>query len=83
MQKLYLADEIKGHGLSYFLIDTLEKEALKMGYEKMYLETHSNLQAAIYVYEKSGYVELQRPEFVMHDTMDKFYLKNLKNDKIK
>lgn len=83
LQKLYLADEVKGHGLSYFLIDTLEKEALKMGYDKMYLETHSNLQAAIYVYEKSGYIELQRPEFVMHDTMDKFYLKNLKNDKIK
>lgn len=78
LQKLYLADEIKGHGLGYFLIDLLEKEALKMGYDKMYLETHTNLQTAIHVYEKAGYEEIPRPEFVMHGTMNKFYLKPLK-----
>lgn len=78
LQKLYLADEVKGHGLGYFLIDLLEKEALKMGYDKMYLETHTNLQTAIHVYEKAGYLDIPRPEFVMHGTMNKFYLKNLK-----
>ena len=78
LQKLYLADEAKGHGFGYFLIDILEKEALKMGYDKMYLETHTNLQTAIHVYEKAGYVEIPRPETVMHGTMNKFYLKNLK-----
>lgn len=78
LQKLYLADEVKGHGLGYFLIDLLEKEALRMGYDKMYLETHTNLQTAIHVYEKAGYEEIPRPEFVMHGTMNKFYLKPLK-----
>lgn len=78
LQKLYLADEVKGHGLGYFLIDLLEKEALRMGYDKMYLETHTNLQTAIHVYEKAGYEEIPRPEFVMHGTMNKFYLKSLK-----
>ncbi len=78
LQKLYLADEVKGRGLGYFLIDVLEKEALKMGYSKMYLETHTNLQTAIHVYKKAGYVEIPRPEFVMHGTMNKFYLKDLK-----
>lgn len=77
LQKLYLADEVKGHGLGYFLIDLLEKEALKMGYDKMYLETHTNLQTAIHVYEKAGYLEIPRPEFVMHNTMNKFYIKDL------
>ncbi|MEE0981592.1 MAG: GNAT family N-acetyltransferase [Acutalibacteraceae bacterium] len=77
LQKLYLADEAKGHGLGYFLIDLLEKEAVKMGYRKMYLETHTNLQTAIHVYEKAGYLEISRPEFVMHNTMNKFYIKDL------
>lgn len=77
MQKLYLADEAKGHGLGYFLIDLIEKEAEKMGYRKMYLETHTNLQTAIHVYEKAGYLEIPRPEFVMHNTMNKFYIKDL------
>lgn len=77
LQKLYLADEAKGHGLGYFLIDLLEKEAVKMGYRKMYLETHTNLQTAIHVYEKAGYLEIPRPEFVMHNTMNKFYIKEL------
>lgn len=77
LQKLYLADEVKGYGLGYFLIDILEKEAIKMGYRKMYLETHTNLQPAIHIYEKSGYSEIPRPEFVMHGTMNKFYLKDL------
>lgn len=77
LQKLYLADEVKGRGLGYFLIDLLEKEALKMGYDKIYLETHTNLQTAIHVYEKAGYLEIPRPEFVMHNTMNKFYIKEL------
>ena len=77
LQKLYLADEVKGHGLGYFLIDLIEKEALKMGYSRMYLETHTNLQTAIHVYEKAGYLEIPRPEFVMHNTMNKFYIKDL------
>ncbi|MBP3442164.1 MAG: GNAT family N-acetyltransferase [Clostridia bacterium] len=77
LQKLYLADEVKGRGLGYALIDLLEKEALEMGYSKMYLETHTNLQTAIHVYEKAGYIEIPRPESVMHGTMNKFYLKNL------
>ena len=77
LQKLYLADEAKGHGLVYFLIDLIEKEAEKMGYRKMYLETHTTLQTAIHVYEKAGYLEIPRPEFVMHNTMNKFYIKEL------
>jgi putative acetyltransferase len=67
------------HEVEYvnFLIDLLEKEAVKMGYRKMYLETHTNLQTAIHVYEKAGYLEIPRPEFVMHNTMNKFYIKEL------
>ena len=77
LQKLYLADAQKGRGLSYLLIDRIEQEAIKRGYRKMYLETHTNLQAAIHVYEKSGYQRIRKPEAVVHQTMDTFFLKNL------
>ena len=77
LQKIYLADEIKGNGYSYYLIDLIEK-TVAVTFDKMYLETHTNLQTAIHVYEKAGYTEIPRPDFVMHDTMNKFYLKNLK-----
>ena len=35
--------------------------ARQMGYERMYLETHTNLAAAIHVYVRAGYQEIHRP----------------------
>ncbi|SCZ77996.1 putative acetyltransferase [Pseudobutyrivibrio xylanivorans] len=39
------------------------------GYKVSYLETHDNLQAAIHIYEKKGYVEIERPREVVHSSM--------------
>lgn len=77
MQKLYLSDEAKGRGLGYMLVSHLEKIALEWGYDKIYLETHSNLVSAIRLYEIMGYQEIERPDFVIHTSMDRFYLKRL------
>ncbi len=77
LQKLYLDDSVKGRGLGYRLIEQVEGAARALGYERMYLETHTNLQAAIHIYEKSGYVEIDKPEAVVHATMNRFYLKEL------
>lgn len=77
LQKLYLTDVAKGSGLSYKLIDLIEDTARNMGYKKMYLETHDNLATAIHVYEKCGYKEIERPEAVVHSSMNRFYLKEL------
>ena len=77
LQKLYLTDKVKGSGLSYKLMDLIEKTARDMGYKQMYLETHDNLAAAIHVYEKCGYKEIDRPEAVVHSSMNRFYLKEL------
>lgn len=77
LQKLYLADPVKGRGLGYALIRLVEDEARALGYRGVYLETHTNLAAAIHVYERSGYREIPRPEGVVHSTMNKFYLKPL------
>ena len=77
LQKLYLADSVKGQGLGYSLLAFAEEQARGMGYQRIYLETHTNLQAAMHLYEKCGYQLIPRPEAVVHSTMDRFYLKEL------
>lgn len=77
LQKLYLDDRVKGRGLGYRLMERIEHEARRLGYRRIYLETHTNLQAALHLYEKTGYREIERPPFVVHSTMNRFYLKDL------
>ena len=77
LQKLYLADEVKGAGLSYKLISLVEDKAKELGYKRIYLETHDNLAAAIHVYERAGFKEIEKPEAVVHSTMNRFFLKEL------
>ena len=77
LQKLYLADQAKGAGLGYALIARIEDKARELGYRRLYLETHTNLRAAIHEYEKSGYHQIPRPAEAVHGTMDRFYIKEL------
>ena len=77
IQKLYLTDAAKGKGLGTMLMQTAEKFAKDKNYKKLYLETHSNLKAAIRLYERLGFKETDRPTFVLHSTMDRFYIKDI------
>ena len=77
LQKLYLCDSVKGKGLSYDLMDRVERAALELGYRRIYLETHNKLATAIHLYEKCGYKEIERPAGVIHSTMDRFFMKEL------
>lgn len=77
LQKLYLIDAAKGKGISKYLVRAVEDHARKAGYKMIYLETHTNLEIAIRLYEKVGYRQIDRPGSVQHDTMDRFYLKEL------
>lgn len=77
LQKLYLADSVKGCGLGYRLISFIENKMTEKGYKASYLETHSNLAAAIHIYEKSGYSKIERPKEIVHSAMDNFYYKKL------
>ncbi len=77
LQKIYLDDSVKGKGLSYYLIEFIEERMREAGVKNSYLETHTNLEAAIYVYEKLGYKRIDRPANVGHSTMDHFYIKEL------
>ena len=80
LQKLYLADEVKGTGLSYRLISMIEDKARELGYRRIYLETHDNLEAAIHVYEKTGYKEIDKPAGIVHATMNRFFIKELERE---
>lgn len=77
IQKLYLVDEVKGKGLGRTLLAKAEFFAQELGYQKLYLETHTNLQAAIRLYEKNGFYLIEKPDCVLHGTMNRFYMKNL------
>lgn len=77
LQKLYLSDAAKGKGLSKELVALAEEWAKQAGYKKLYLETHSNLTVAMKLYDKLGFKQLPKPDFVLHSTMDHFYLKKL------
>ena len=61
MQKLYLEDAYQGQKTGYRMIAFLERKAAEAGYRRVYLETHSSLQAAIHIYEKSGYRRIDPP----------------------
>ncbi len=77
LQKLYLADAAKGSGLGYELISFIEDRMREAGFKFSYLETHDNLEAAIHIYEKAGYKEIERPKEVGHSTMNRFFKKEL------
>jgi putative acetyltransferase len=77
LQKLYLDDSVKGAGIGYKLISFLEDKMKEAGYKYAYLETHDNLKAAIHIYEKSGYVEIEKPKEVVHSAMNRFFKKSL------
>ena len=77
LQKLYLTDAVKGNGIGYDLIKLIENKAVEYGYKRLYLETHTNLAAAIHIYEKCGYKAIEKPAGVVHATMNRFYIKEL------
>ncbi len=77
IQKLYLVDEAKGKGLGRMLLEKAESYAQKLGYRQLYLETHTNLDAAIRLYERKGFHLIEKPDCVLHGTMNRFYMKQI------
>ena len=81
LQKLYLDDADKGAGLGYRMVDFVEGKMREAGFKYSYLETHDRLEAAIHIYIKSGYREIERPAAVGHSAMTRFFIKDLRDEK--
>ena len=77
LQKLYLDESFRGRGLGGRMLAFIEQRAAELGFQRIYLETHTSLQEAIRLYERTGYRRIGRPACVVHGTMDRFYLKEL------
>lgn len=77
IQKLYLTDEAKGKGYGKRLMRVAEDFATAAGYHSLYLETHTNLEAAIGLYERLGFRLIDQPVSVLHSTMNRFYRKDI------
>lgn len=77
LQKLYLDEDYQGQGLGRALLSHVISAAKGNGYGSVYLETHSNLKKAIGLYIKEGFDEIEKPDCVVHSTMDLFYKKSI------
>lgn len=77
IQKLYVSEENKRQGIGQRLLEAIECYARDKQFQRLYLETHTNLQAAVRLYERNGYQKISQPAEVVHSTMDLFYLKEL------
>lgn len=77
LQKLYVSGDARRAGLGRALVERDIEQARAMGYERMYLETHTNLAVAIELYRKCGFREIPRPEQVKHGLMNVFMAREL------
>ncbi|WP_455675438.1 GNAT family N-acetyltransferase [Pradoshia sp.] len=79
LQKLYMAPEAQGLGLSRELMQTALDFA-KKHYTYCYLETMKKLEVANLLYAKFGFRPLDKPlEGSEHGTMDAWYIKELRD----
>ena len=61
IQKMYFAPEIRGKGLGRSLMNKCIASARALGYKRCYLESASQLKAAIHIYESFGFEHLEAP----------------------
>lgn len=77
LQKLYRAPAAKGQGIAKKLIQTALEFADKH-YSQCYLETFESLTAANRLYEKFGFIKLEKPlSGSEHNACDAWYIKKL------
>ena len=61
IQKMYFNKAIRGRGLGKLIFEKCIKTAKDLGYKKCYLESASQLNAAIHIYETFGFIHLDKP----------------------
>ena len=78
LKKMYLLPDARGFGLGYSLLQTVLTCAKKYSYKKCYLETLKNMEKANQLYNKFGFVILDKPlGSTGHYGCDMWYIKKL------
>ena len=78
LRKLFLLPESRGLGLGQRLAEHCLDYAKQKGYQHCYLDTLSNMKTAIALYEKLGFMHLDKPLAVsIHNGCDIWMLKQL------
>jgi putative acetyltransferase len=62
LRKMYFRPQIRGKGMGRKLLDDLIAEAQRREYDRIELETASNLTTAIALYQRAGFVETEGPK---------------------
>jgi putative acetyltransferase len=61
LKKMYFLEELRGLGFGEKLLKLCLEAAKELGYKKCYLETLSHMHAAQKLYEKFGFIKLDKP----------------------
>ena len=61
LQKMYLSPAARGKGFGKKIFERCLVAAKDFGYKKCYLESASQLRAAIHIYEKKEFIHLDKP----------------------
>lgn len=61
LQKMYFSPSVRGKGFGKKMYDKCIQAAKDFGYKKCYLESAPQLKTAIHIYEKNGFMHLDKP----------------------
>jgi len=61
IQKMYFSPKIRGKGYGKLMFEKCLQSAKDIGYKQCYLESASQLKAAIHIYETFGFKHLTKP----------------------
>ncbi|USD43255.1 GNAT family N-acetyltransferase [Vibrio sp. SCSIO 43135] len=78
LKKLFLLEQSRGLGLGKKLTLACLEYAKQQGFERCYLDTLSNMDSAIRLYEHLGFEHLEQPlEGTLHNGCDVWMIKSL------
>ena len=64
LQRIYLHPSAQGYGVGKLLIESIEEEARRQGFENLWLAVYEENHKAIQIYEKLGFRKVGTHDFV-------------------